>query len=367
MLKIKSTLLFALSFISVFSVSAQNLFQDYEHLFTPPQTYIVQLADTALVIDGKPSEDAWSNARWSQEFVDIEGSKKPLPAHSTRFKMLWDQEHLYILAELIEPHVWATLKNHDQIVYHDNDFEVFIDPDGDTHKYYEIELNAFNTVFDLYMPKPYRNGGSPDIKWNVKGLQSAVHIEGSINDPASIDQKWYVEMAIPFRSLDLNDKGPVPSPLSVWNLNFSRVQWDTEIKAGEYKKLMDTAKNRPRAEHNWVWSPQGVINMHFPERWGYIRFSDQKAGAEEKPFGLPASYEFKKHLFLVYYRQKEFFRTNKTYAQNTSELKIPKSLVINQSRYSLKLEASAQHFKASIQSAKGIDWHIDQDGRIYQQ
>ena len=27
-------------------------------------------------------------------------------------------------------------------------------------------------------------------------------------------------------------------------------------------------------EFNWVWSPQGVINMHVPERWGYVFFSD---------------------------------------------------------------------------------------------
>lgn len=31
----------------------------------------------------------------------------------------------------------------------DNDFEVFLDPDGDNHNYYEIEINAHNTVWDL--------------------------------------------------------------------------------------------------------------------------------------------------------------------------------------------------------------------------
>ena len=25
-------------------------------------------------------------------------------------------------------------------------------------------------------------------------------------------------------------------------------------------------------EDNWVWSPQGAINMHLPERWGRLRF-----------------------------------------------------------------------------------------------
>jgi prefoldin subunit 5 len=41
------------------------------------------------------------------------------------------------------------LKNYDDIVFYDNDFEVFIDPDNDTHRYYEFEVNALNTMFDF--------------------------------------------------------------------------------------------------------------------------------------------------------------------------------------------------------------------------
>ena len=28
-------------------------------------------------------------------------------------------------------------------------------------------------------------------------------------------------------------------------------------------------------EHNWVWSPQGLIAMHYPEMWGEVLFADQ--------------------------------------------------------------------------------------------
>jgi len=44
-------------------------------------------------------------------------------------QMLWDDECLYIAAEMEEPHLWATLTEHDSIIFHDNDFEVFLDPD----------------------------------------------------------------------------------------------------------------------------------------------------------------------------------------------------------------------------------------------
>jgi hypothetical protein len=32
---------------------------------------------------------------------------------------------------------------------------------------------------------------------------------------------------------------------------------------------------QPGREDNWVWSPQGAINMHLPEHWGFVRFFAQ--------------------------------------------------------------------------------------------
>jgi hypothetical protein len=117
--------------------------------------------------------------------------------------MLYDNSALYLLAELQEPHLWATYSRHDMIIYHENDFEVFIDPDSDTHNYFEYELNALNTLLDLKMPMPYRNGGKADISWDSKGFQSAVSIDGTLNNGRDRDAKWSVEMKIPFADLGL--------------------------------------------------------------------------------------------------------------------------------------------------------------------
>ena len=56
--------------------------------------------------------------------------------------MLWDDEYFYVAAELEEPDIWATLTERDAVIFYDNDFEIFIDPDGDSHEYYEFEMNA---------------------------------------------------------------------------------------------------------------------------------------------------------------------------------------------------------------------------------
>ena len=41
-------------------------------------------------------------------------------------KMLWDDEALYVGAWMEEPQVVATLTERDSVIFHDNDFEFFI-------------------------------------------------------------------------------------------------------------------------------------------------------------------------------------------------------------------------------------------------
>ncbi|MDH5398769.1 MAG: carbohydrate-binding family 9-like protein, partial [Cyclobacteriaceae bacterium] len=147
-----------------------------------PEKYECLLASSEIVIDGKMEEEAWEKAQWTKTFTDIEGPSKPKPRFDTRVKMLWDSNYFYIAAQLEEPHVWGKLKQRDTILFHDNDFEVFIDPDGDTHQYYEIEINTLGTLFDLMLVKPYRDGGPAIISWDAPLMHSAVHIDGTLND-----------------------------------------------------------------------------------------------------------------------------------------------------------------------------------------
>ena len=51
------------------------------------------------------------------------------------------------------------------------------------------------------MNKPYRLGGKADSSWNINGLKSAVHIDGTLNDSNDIDNYWTVEMAIPLEEI----------------------------------------------------------------------------------------------------------------------------------------------------------------------
>src|SRR5690242_7601187 len=93
--------------------------------YVAPRGYVCYRAAAPPRIDGKLDDATWQAAPWSEAFVDIEGDRKPRPRFRTRMKMLWDDQALYIGAELEEPHVWATLTRHDSVIFQDNDFEIF--------------------------------------------------------------------------------------------------------------------------------------------------------------------------------------------------------------------------------------------------
>ena len=259
-----------------------------------PRSYEALFAADAIEIDGKALEASWQKAPFSQDFTDIEGLEDP--PYQTQMKMIWDDQYLYIYAEMQEPHVWATLKQRDTVIFYNNDFEVFIDPDGDTHEYYELELNALNTVWDLFLVKPYRNGGSVIDNWDINGLQSAVHIQGTLNNATDTDTGWSVEMAIPWAVLSEAAGAPGPPEGRFWRINFSRVNWDFQLDDGVYSRKKD-AKGDFLPEYNWVWSPQQVVNMHEPERWGYVYF--QSANQREK-FEIPEEERLKWEMYAVY-------------------------------------------------------------------
>ena len=52
--------------------------------------YVANRTELPITIDGRIDEKAWALAPWSEDFIDIEGSKRPTPRFRTRVRMLWD-------------------------------------------------------------------------------------------------------------------------------------------------------------------------------------------------------------------------------------------------------------------------------------
>lgn len=294
----------------------------YDSIDYSPESYICYKTYQQEIVDGDIYSPQWEKAEWTKLFVDIEGDKKPNPRYDTRVKMMWDDTYFYIAAELKEPHIWATLTERESVIFHDNDFEVFIDPDADTHNYMEYEVNAFGTEWDLMLLKPYRDGATVLNCWNINGIKTAIKIYGTINNPKDTDDKWCIEIAMPIASLTEAASARKPASGVQWKVNFSRVEWFTDIVDGKYAKVANPYKDEQHkmSEDNWVWSSQGKISMHEPETWGIVQFSDKTVTDKGDTYIQDVNERIKWELRKLYFKQRAFRNATGYYSDDVSFL-----------------------------------------------
>ncbi|MFC4101577.1 carbohydrate-binding family 9-like protein [Paenibacillus xanthanilyticus] len=326
-----------------------------------PKHYICRRAKEALTLDGRLDKPFWAAAEWTDDFVDIEGELRPLPAKRTRVKMLWDDDCFYVGAELTEDQIWATLQERDSVIFHDNDFEIFIDPDGDTHQYYEFEINALNTVWDLLLVKPYRDGGPAVNGWDIGGLRTAVHIDGALNEPSADNRMWSVEVAMPWSALrECAAQTRPPAAGEFWRVNFSRVQWQADVRGGQYQKVIEPRTGKPYPEDNWVWSPMGLVNMHYPELWGYVVFADDDG---PETFELPADETIKWELRQLYYAARNYYADHGRFPEDMRQMMGDEPRTIEP-----LLESTSGLFQISAASADGgAIYCIREDGKLWKE
>jgi hypothetical protein len=332
-----------------------------------PKSYICYRTAGPIKVDGMLEEESWAKAPWTENFVDIEGPSRPKPRFRTRVIMLWDDNFLYIGAELEEPHIWATLTKRDSIIFYDNDFEVFIDPDGDTHNYYELEMNALNTVWDLFLVRPYRDGSPAVHSWDIQGLQTGVELIGTINSPRDEDEGWAVEIAMPWEVLkECAQPKSAPKPGDQWRVNFSRVEYRMDVEQGKYVKAKDKASGKPLAEDNWVWAPQGLINIHYPEMWGYVQFSDKIVGKGKESFKEKPEEKVKWVLRRIYYREWAYRAKQGSFSEDLGAFRLDqKELKLKGFLFPPQIQTTDNLFEVSYKSESGETYRISQDGRVW--
>ncbi|MDY3913698.1 MAG: carbohydrate-binding family 9-like protein [Phocaeicola sp.] len=335
----------------------------YASMLTRPRGYVAHRLTTPITIDGKADEKAWKQAPWTEDFVDISGFRFPTPVHRTRAKMLWDEAFFYVYAEIEEPHIWANLVKRDTIVYYDPDFEVFIDPRGEGHHYFEVEVNARGTIFDLSLEKPYRAPKRPFIQfqWDCPGMQMGIHLEGTLNYAKDTDRYWAVEIAIPREAIASEFENFLVAGRYL-RVNFSRVQWQYIInKDGVYQRKQDE-QGKYLPEDNWVWTPCGQIAMHMPERWGYVYLSPTSTEAATD-FVYPERESLTRFLWLLFYAQEEQYKTHKCYFQSIKEFPLTqKDWLLLSQEIRIEIETTSHTYEIRAIAPDGKIYVINEDG-----
>ena len=252
-----------------------------------------------IVIDGDLNKPAWQRREKSHRFIDVVGGTPGL--YDTRAALMWDEEALYIGFWCEEPYPRATLTERDSLLWFENDLEVFIDG-GDS--YYEFEMNALNVLYEVFYIWQDAYGKNPlfdkerfdilknDAKtfggnfdrtghyfwrgahprgnrwayhnWDFPGLETAVKIDGALNDDSVISKGWTAELKFPWAGFeDLSTGHNIPPKAGdMW-----------KIFLGRYQKL---DVNGTHVNVGWAWDIIGDNDNHYPEKFTDIEISDEE-------------------------------------------------------------------------------------------
>jgi hypothetical protein len=257
--------------------------------------YTCRKVASPITIDGNLDKDVWKSAQKSARFVDMVNGT---PAFfDTRIASLWDDEYLYLAYFIEEPDVRASFTERDSLIWFDNDIELFIDGED---CYYELEINAFNTVYEVFfiyqdaLKKGSRfDTGEYDLQtrdvdvlcgfqdasryrksargkrwafmdWDFPGLKSAVQVQGKINDSGSLDKGWTVEIALPWKGIQklYGTRTFPPKKGDILRAAFFR-----------FEALRVNGKTVNESQ-GWALNQHGVYDSHIPEVFSCLEFSD---------------------------------------------------------------------------------------------
>ncbi len=206
-------------------------------------------------LDGSLADPVWDAAHPIVLADAIQGTP---PRYRTEVRVLYDETHLYVGFHCEDEYVWGTVSKRDGPIYEEECLEVFLNPSGSGHQYYEINISPRNVVFDACIVND-RTPQRPEAtfkslkEWDAEGLRTATRVDGKLGAPGKA-RGWTAELAIPIAQLYGTPHRPV-QPGDVWRANFYR------IDAPEKK-----------SQEPYAWSPTARKACHLPWRFGYLTF-----------------------------------------------------------------------------------------------
>jgi hypothetical protein len=210
----------------------------------------VPYTEEAPVIDGKfEKEEVWNKA------VQLESFKQTMTGArvegATAVRLLWDDENLYIAISANDDYLSSRYTQHDDKLWQEDAFEIFLDPKGDAKNYYELQVNPAGVVFDSFLPAYRKNQNA----W-TSHMVVQTRLIGKLNDDGD-DKVWFAELAIPFSALHGED-ATSPKEGDKWRANFFRV-------------------NKTKKDKRYsAWSPPLRGDFHALDKFGHLIFVKEK-------------------------------------------------------------------------------------------
>lgn len=163
--------------------------------------YKVLKTTDSIVPDGKLKESAWNKAeaRSLDYFYKVETKNTH---QKTVYRMLWDEENLYLFFECEDEFITARETQRDGKPFFDDCAELFLIPAPkplNTHIALEVNLNKAKN--DVLFINDFEEGKNIVAKWYNPEYKVGVQIDGTVNNNADKDKGWTMEFKIPFNVL----------------------------------------------------------------------------------------------------------------------------------------------------------------------
>jgi len=204
---------FIISITLALIISAHLMAQD---LVSPnPKIYTTKNIAGVLPpnIDGVLEDSVWDSVEWGSDFIELSPDENTPPSVQTKFKILYDQKHLYIALKAFDPApetITNRLSRRDGFV--GDRINILIDSYHDLRTAFLFTVTAAGVRGDEIITD---NGDNIDASWDPIWTTKAV-----------IDSDgWSAELKIPLSQLRFSN-----DVQQVWGLNISRNYFkDNEI------------------------------------------------------------------------------------------------------------------------------------------
>ena len=211
---------------------------------------------TTIVLDKTPTQADWDEASWQKLGNFVEDRDKGLKC-AGKFKLLLDQDNLYVRAELREPLIAKskTVPNHTEKtikdIWKDNDFELFFKNKGVFRQFICNDLGQF--IFNDVSPGAYSR-----YRGNVEGVKV---------DARRGEDKWLVEVTLPhyitgiiptdtdscrFNVIRSRNIQELPTEYSTWS---SAVNYGAVFDSDAYGRLVWTASKAMKQTYENMAKP----------------------------------------------------------------------------------------------------------------
>lgn len=208
-----------------------------------------------MAIDGRLQEAVWKKSP-PLTLSPFPGS----PALDSKVHAFISNGNLYIGGELEDERIWGERKNRDDETWKEEVIEVFIDVDGDAKNYLELQVTPLGTVFDAnFKQRLGRGEGSREEQidrakaFDIEGLETAVHVDGTLNKDDDKDRAWSFEIKMPVTSIPgISEEGARLN--DEWAVNVYRFDRPSDSKT-----------------HAYAWSTEPRGDFHQVDKFGAWR------------------------------------------------------------------------------------------------